>query len=355
MASGTRGYSSYRGRGRRGKVLLAVFLILVILASVGFIVAREHMTYDADGNLHFLSPWAPEETDPVEPEPDGDVTIEEPEESKALRAFAVREQPLTQAVWAEASAAFQSQQNAEPDSYAVSVTLKGTGGTVYFDSATAMVGTVALGEDTAQALSLINGAGYDTIARISCFHDSKAANAGVETMGLKNTGGFIFYDGQNSQWLDPGKEAARTYLMEIIRETATLGFDEILLTDVSYPTEGKLDKIDYTCDLPGIMAENGRQDILAQFLRDVRAALPEGVRLSLELDADTIRTGENTAAGQKLDTLAGLVDRIYAKTGEADVPELEQAVAAASRTCGFVPELTELPTGKTENWLLLPE
>ena len=31
MASGTRGYSSYRGRGRKGKIFLAIVLILIIL------------------------------------------------------------------------------------------------------------------------------------------------------------------------------------------------------------------------------------------------------------------------------------------------------------------------------------
>ena len=31
-------------------------------------------------------------------------------------------------------------------------------------------------------------------------------------MGLKNTGGYIFYDGNNLNWLDPSKPAARQYL-----------------------------------------------------------------------------------------------------------------------------------------------
>ena len=34
MASGTRGYSSYRGRGRKGKIFLAILLILIILGSM---------------------------------------------------------------------------------------------------------------------------------------------------------------------------------------------------------------------------------------------------------------------------------------------------------------------------------
>ena len=82
MASGTRGYSSYRGRGRKGKIFLAIVLILIILASVGFLIAREHMTYDADGNLHFDLPWTkgPESSDQLPETPD--VKIQKPEASE---------------------------------------------------------------------------------------------------------------------------------------------------------------------------------------------------------------------------------------------------------------------------------
>lgn len=81
MASGTRGYSSYRGRGRKGKIFLAILLILIILGSVGFIMAREHMRYDADGNLHFDLPWDKGTSGPVEAPGDPDVVIREPEQT----------------------------------------------------------------------------------------------------------------------------------------------------------------------------------------------------------------------------------------------------------------------------------
>ena len=41
-------------------------------------------------------------------------------------------------------------------------------------------------------------------------------------MGLKNTGGYIFYDGNNSQGLDPAKPAAREYLCGLAKEAAEL-------------------------------------------------------------------------------------------------------------------------------------
>lgn len=94
-----------------------------------------------------------------------------------------------------------------------------------------------------------------------------AARADVEGMGLKNTGGYIFYDGNNGNWLDPSKPAARQYLCTLAAELAQQGFDEILLTDVGYPTVGKLDKIDY----------NGadRAASIRLFLEELRSALGE--------------------------------------------------------------------------------
>ena len=65
--------------------------------------------------------------------------------------------------------------------------------------------------------------------------------------------------------------------------------DEIILTDVSYPTAGKLDKIDFSNAMTaGNTAEAGRQAQIEGFLREVRDALPKNVILSLELPAETV-------------------------------------------------------------------
>ena len=299
--SGTRGYSSYRGRGSKWKILLAILLILVILGSVGFILAREHMSYGTDGKLHFDPPWAKSDASAGEDAPSGEVIIQEPERSTADDT-----------------------------------------GAVYFDSAAALAGTVSTADTTAAALAELTGGGDHTAAKISCFHDPKAANADVDGMGLKNTGGYIFYDGNNSQWLDPGKAVARDYVCGIAREAAELGFDELILTDVSYPTAGKLDKIDLSNAQPGEDGTDGRQLVL-----------PEGAILSLELPSETVRAGYDTDAGQALSTLAPLVDRVYVRTTAAEIPALETAVKAASPECGFVPELTERSAETVENWLII--
>ena len=68
--------------------------------------------------------------------------------------------------------------------------------------------------------------------------------------------------------------------MYLAAELAQQGVDEILLTDVGYPTVGKLDKIDY----------NGadRAASIRLFLEELRSALGEyGVAVSIELPPES--------------------------------------------------------------------
>ena len=86
---GTKGYRSYRGRTSKGKIALAVLLVLIILAAVGFLWLQEYIVYDRDGSFHLELPWKTE-TPPAEeevPPEDVEITIQEPEKPKALAAF----------------------------------------------------------------------------------------------------------------------------------------------------------------------------------------------------------------------------------------------------------------------------
>lgn len=328
-----RGYRNYRGRTPKWKAVLAAVLVLVILAAICVIVLQRHIVYDETGTPHLELFWqeTPEQTAPEEPG-EVELTIQKAE-PREITAFTVPEGVLTQEAWADAAA--RAAVTEEQSWNAAAVTVKDSAGSVYFDSGTAVSGSVKIAEDTAAALAEITGenSGFYTIARLSCFHDPKAANDSVEEMGLKNTGGYIFYDGNNSQWLDPGKPAARQYLCEIAREAAELGFDEILLTDVGYPTEGSLDKIAYTGPEPP-------EDMVVRFLQEMKDALePCGTALSVELPETVVSEGADENAGLSLAKIAPLVDRVYVKTAPEQAEALAQAVTAAGGTA-FAAEVT---------------
>lgn len=339
-----RGYTSYRGRGSGGRPVLTALLIAVILASAAFVLVREQMSYDAQGRLRFRLPWGREQTTEVPPvDPDPEVEIQPPPApsepvAAVRRGVVLPAQPLTQA---DLEALLPT-----AEAEVLAVTLKDETGRIYFDAAGAVSGARRIKEDTGQALRQLTAGEGTAMGRISCFLDSRAAKADVEGLGLKNTGGYIFYDGDSRQWLDPGKEGAREYLLNLIVQAADLGFGEILLTHVSYPTKGKLHKIDFS----NAQGETGRQENIETFLRSVRSALPEGVTLSLELDAETVRKGGNEDAGQSLSRLAALVDCIYAPAAEEEVPELAAAVSAAGGV--FIPQVSQRPSEELRQWLL---
>ena len=324
---GTKGYRSYRGRTAKGKIALAVLLVLIILAAVGFLWLQEYIVYDRDGSFHLELPWKTE-TPPAEeevPPEDVEITIQEPEKPKALAAFSASAAPLTQAGWKDAwlGASVMS----APAYNAAAVTLKDSTGHIYFAATGAAAGTVSTAEDTAAALAEVTESSYHSIGRMSCFLDPIAARADVEGMGLKNTGGYIFYDGNNGNWLDPSKPAARQYLCTLAAE---------------------LDKTDYT--------GADRAASIRRFLEELRGALGEyGVAVSIELPPEVITSGADDTAGLVLSDIAPLVDRVYAVTTVDQIPALEAAVSAAGEDTDFVAELTGHSPDVTGSCLILAD
>ena len=355
--AGAKGYSSYRGRGPRWKILLAVVLVVVIAVALSVVYLGEHVVYSADGRRQIVLPWQREERDaPPDGEeedpdqPDVSVTVQEPEaqEPREIAAGSLPAKALTAADWTAWSGETENK-----DFNAVAVRLKTSNGTIYFNFTGAVSGAVETELDTASTLSaLTSREGLHTIASVACLQDFKAANADVEGRGLKNTGGYIFYDGNNNLWLDPAKPSTREYVCDLAKEIAELGFDELLLTDFSYPTVGKINKINYNTDVP--LANN-----LDLLLGDLRTALePYDILLSVEVPEAVIAEGPDTVAGLDLNRLAIRVDRIYAATTPEKVETLSTLVtqaAGAEGTAEFVPELTADSPGMTGNRLILAE
>lgn len=350
-----RGYSSYRGREPWWKKLVAVLLILVILAAAAIIFLQNHVVYDDAGRARIELPWDRGDTADRSDLPDGSgsadlqITVEETAKApETLHGAQVAARPLTTADWEAETLRLSA---AASQAEALELTVKESSGRVCYQSAAARgVSDSILRADTttASAIASMNGAWTYTVARVSCLLDPIAAKADVEGLGLKNTGGYIFYDGNNVNWLDPAKEGTVRYLCGIAEECAAMGFSEILLTDLSYPTVGKIDKIDYGQDVDRTAAI---RELLTAVKETLAAEYPE-VRVSVELPAEVITAGADEVAGLELAELAPLADRIYAVTTAAEAPALATAVTEAAATADFVAEVTA-PEGITGSYLLL--
>lgn len=322
-----RGYGGYRGRRPLWKVLAAIGLVLVILAAAALMVLQRYMVYDASGTPHLHLPGREQEpSSSVSGEDPGEiqVTIDEPE-------FAGVQGVLLRKIRSDVDSAAAE---LEEGYNTVAVTLKDAAGAQRPDWA-----------QDAALKALLDGDTY-SVARIACLRDGPAARGDVAGMGLQNTGGYLFYDGNSENYLDLGKAAAREYLTGLVTSAAELGFDEIVLSDVGYPTYGKISKIAYgEIESPSAAVE--------AFLREVKAALPEGVALGVELPASVLTDGADETAGLDLTALCGIVDSIYAPAEQgAEDDALAAAVKTAStgRNVRFVALLksgaSELPEGE---------
>lgn len=335
-----RNYHSYRGRTPKWKILLSIVLVLIIVASLGFLALQRYIVYDETGTPHFLLPGS-SEVQPEHPQqPHASLVVEEPEvtEEEGWQLYLAPSPVVTEA---EAQTVLAAAARCD----GAAVTVKDESGKVYFRTPTAI--SSGAEDETAGAIAALVSGTDRAAARIVCFADPKAANSDVEGMGLKNTGGYIFYDGNNRQWLDPAKEAARTYLVQLAVECARLGFDEIILSGVSYPTEGKLHKIAY--------GETPQDENLGLFLEEVAAALEEyGVTLTVEMTAEGILIGTDDG-GLTVETAAKYAQRICAVTEGAEMENLATIVGRYGESVEFVPILTELPFGYEDSAILTNE
>ena len=325
-----RRYNNYRGRRSKGKTALAALLVLVILAAVVVILLQRHIIYDETGLPRMEVPWKEATQEETTTKPELDLVIQPPEKTVGeIRGIILPVGAMTQELWNRAEAGM------DPAYNALAAVLKDETGTVWFDAPSAVSGSVEVAEDTSEVLAALIGSEFHTIACVSCFHDPKAAAADADGLGLKDAEGYLFYDGANQQWMDPAKPAARQYVCELAVEAAKLGFDEILLTEFSYPTDGKLEQIAY--------GEGEKSEHLKLLLEELRDALePYGTVLSVLVSPETVTAGQEESSGQRLAEIAEYADRICVETSVGDAAALNETIKAALGDRDlFVPIITE--------------
>ena len=336
MAGYMNNYRSYRGKTPKWKVLLAVVLVLVIIASLAVMHLQNYLVYDETGTPHF---WLPEKkTESVEAPPPADLVVEEvPEPEVAAVEYLA-------AAAVQTGAEAQELLTAAGESDGVILPLKGEEGTVFFRSQSAVSGAVQAADETAQAIAAVVSRADSSAARLTCFLDPRATRMDARGMALLNISGYLFYDGSNSCWLDPGKQPAREYLCALASEAAQLGFDELVLANVGYPTAGKLENIRY--------GETEPEENLKAFLQELTAALePYSTALTIEMSAGGILGGEEGKLSLAL--AAEFASRIVAQVeDEGDIEALSAAVTAANEETVFVPILTRPPETYPGSYIL---
>lgn len=347
----TKGYHSYRGRRSGRSWLLVAVLVLLLAAACAYLFLQRYLRYTDDGGMYFALPFLEETAAEPDVQPESgeeeremNLVIEEPEESEpAEEPYGDRRLLGLDAPPADAETLNALLAQTGANGFVCS--LRDNAGLVYYTSTAALRDAVASGAADAQTLSqLCQETEALAVTRLNCFHDSYYAWANMETAGLCQDSGYIWYDSLSYHWLDPAKEAARAYVISLAVECAQMGFDELLLEEMQYPASGNLEKISYAG------GEAGRTESLVLFLTELRAALePYGTKVSLLVDGRLL-TAEGDPSyvettGLDLTQLLPLVDAVYTETADL---EAAQAALEALAGEGEAPALVSLTAAPAE-------
>ena len=144
--------------------------------------------------------------------------------------------------------------------------------------------------DTMDNLTALLADDRYAIARMSVFCDSYFVRAYPDA-ALRVESGSFWYDAASMAWLDPSHPQTLVYITSLCQEYAQLGFDEILLTDCGFPTQG---------DLDSLRAVEEKEETLETFCRQLQGALADTpVTLSVMGQRDSVTadpvSGQTTA------------------------------------------------------------
>lgn len=145
--------------------------------------------------------------------------------------------------------------------------------------------------------------GVYSIARLVVFKDGVVPRHRPE-MAIADARGGIWQDYGQMTWLNPYSPAAWEYVVDVAKEAALAGFDEIQFDYVRFPTDGNLDRVRY----PGKDGRS-REQVIAGFLAYARKELrPYGVWTSADVFGLATSVPDDMGIGHHLETVSAAVD-----------------------------------------------
>ena len=149
--------------------------------------------------------------------------------------------------------------------------------------------------------------GLYTVAQVSCLRDS--ALVGRNPVSLHRVSGSPWLDESRQGLAGPAQPQVQSYLIGLCRELAQLGFDEILLTDCGFPTQG---------DLDSLRAVEEKEETLETFCRQLQGALADTpVTLSVMGQRDSVTA--DPVSGQTTALLATF-GRVWTQAEDQEAP-----------------------------------
>lgn len=356
------GYGAYRGRSRSQtilKVIIVILLIVLILVAGAYVVLEKFGVYTSDGfrlELPFESSSKEpdtEESQPLvvvstDPEPTATPTPTPEPTPAAVQAVKLLRTALT-----DGTAVRQVQ---AAGGNAVLFDMKADDGTLGYVSQLALAtDTGASAEDAAlnETIRTLTSGELYTVARVSCFRDNTVPY-NEPTLGVKTYKDYNWRDNGNIRWMSPTNAQVRQYVTDVCLELAGLGFDEILLDNSTYPTDGALVNI-----RPGdAYDETQFETVISGFYAQVKSALAAqypDVKLSIVTDEGVLQNGSDPESGQSLTGLAASADRVWARLEELPAAEGRNRLVAAGMDGSCLVTVGSQAGAAGESWAIWPE
>lgn len=323
MGRANKDVGGYRGRRTATDILklIAIILgVLVILAVAGMLYLQKYMVYTDEGVKLELPPFlqmlrgerSSEEPggsaslpDPgsvsVVVDPSGSASEAPPEQEKPGLAIQLSVDDVVN------GGAAAKLEEAGADTLILEV--KSRDGKLAWLSgqAAAERSRVNGSQEATDAIRQWNQGEVYTVARVCCFRDDSAPYFN-NAMALRQGNGN-WRDELGLRWLSPANDRAQAYIAGLCGELAGLGFDEIVLEQFSFPTEGKVDRINRGDSYDPARFTAELEDLLTQVRKAVE---PYGTKLSLRVKRDTL-AGAETLSGVTPQLLEKYAARIWAE------------------------------------------
>lgn len=191
---------------------------------------------------------------------------------------------------------------------AMVVDLKDSSGHIYYDTQVplaAELGAKTVMFDVAEVLQQLEERDIYSIARIVVFEDPILAAAKPELAIKDSTTGGLWTTYEGLGWVNAHQRAVWQYNIDLAVEAAKLGFDEIQLDYIRFPSDGILENADYGAEF----ANETRVEAITGFLQQMQTALrPTGALLAVDIFGLTMWDDGDGGIGQNFEAIAPFVD-----------------------------------------------
>lgn len=198
----------------------------------------------------------------------------------------------------------------ETELNAIVIDIKDYSGNILYDSQVPLVNELGTEKiiisDLPGLLQELKEKNIYTIARLAVFQDPILAEKKPE-WALKDKDGGLWRDWKGLAWVDSSLKEVWDYNLAVAKEAVSMGFDEINLDYIRFPSDGPLDDIVY----PFFNKHLSKNDVMHQFFKyfgQNLAVLP--VYSSVDLFGMTLWQDDGLNIGQRVEDAAPYFDYI---------------------------------------------